>query len=389
MQRGAILLVAVLMIVGGAIWLRANAVSQIKRPAQTAAQTAAQTVAPVAAPAKDAAPVAAPAKDAVPAAAPAKDAAPAWVAAPGRVEPLSEEMRLGFDIAGKLAEVSVEEGDSVKQGQILARLSADEFAARTDAAEQTLAAREAALAKVLAGARDMERQEARAAVAEARAVSEVARVEHQRRRQLLGKEVLSQEEADRAEREYKVATERLDAARQRFRLVDDPAREEDVKRAMAEAAEARARVAEAQALAAKAVIRSPIDGVVLRKHRRAGEMVSVSFDTPVVTVGDIARLRVRADVDERDISKIKPGQNAVLMAEAYGERRFTGVVSRVSKILGKKNVRTDDPAEKNDTRILETLIDLDGPGELPVGLRMDVFIITGEGGEKTLPAYKP
>ena len=370
-QRGAMLLVAVLMIVGGAVWLRANAVSKIKTPTKA--------VAPVAAP-----PPAVAAKGAAPA-----DAAPAWVAAPGRVEPLSEEMRLGFDIAGKLAEVSVEEGDGVKQGQIVARLAADEFAARVDAAEQVLAAREAALAKVLAGARDMERQEAKAAVAEARAIAEVARIEHGRRRQLLGKEVLSREEADRAEREYKVATERLDAARQRFRLVNDPSREEDVKQAMAEAAEARARLAEAQALAAKAVIRSPIDGVVLRKHRRAGEMVSVSFDTPVVTVGDIARLRVRADVDERDISRIKPGQNAVLMAEAYGERQFTGVVSRVSKILGKKNIRTDDPAEKNDTRILETLIDLDGPGELPVGLRLDVFIITGEGGEKTLPAYRP
>lgn len=375
-QRGALLLVAVLMIVGGTVWLRTTAVSQIKTPVKA--------VAPVAAP-----PQAVAAKGTASTAASVTDAAPAWVAAPGRVEPLSEEMRLGFDIAGKLAEVSVEEGDSVKQGQILARLAADEFAARVDAAEQVLAGREAALAKVLAGARDMERQEAKAAVAEAQAIAEVARIEHGRRRQLLGKEVLSQEEADRAKREYKVATERLDAARQHFRLVNDPSREEDVKRAMAEAAEARARLAEAQALAAKAVIRSPIDGVVLRKHRRAGEMVSVSFDTPVVTVGDIARLRVRADVDERDISRIKPGQNAVLMAEAYGERQFTGVVSRVSKILGKKNIRTDDPAEKNDTRILETLIDLDGPGELPVGLRLDVFIITGEGGEKTLPAYRP
>lgn len=370
MQRGAILLLAVLMVVGGAVWLRTNTsvLSRAGAPAKTAAVPG---IAPSVAPASGG------------------TAAPAWVAAPGRVEPISEEMRLGFDIAGKLAEVSAEEGDVVKQGQILARLSADEFSARVDAAEQVLAAREAALAKVLAGARDMERKEARAAVAEARAVSEVALLEHQRRRQLLGKEVLSQEEADRAEREFKVATDRLDAARQRFRLVDDPAREEDVKRAMAEAAEARARLAEAQALAAKAVIRSPIDGVVLRKHRRAGEMVSVSFDTPVVTVGDISRLRVRADVDERDISKIKPGQNVVLMAEAYGERQFTGVVSRVAKILGKKNIRTDDPAEKNDTRILETLIDLDGPGELPVGLRMDVFIITGVGGELALPAYRP
>ncbi|KHK01272.1 HlyD family secretion protein [Desulfovibrio sp. TomC] len=363
MQRGAVLLVAVLMIVGGALWLRVNT-----QPRKAVPVTAAT---PAAAPST------------------AMPPTPAWVAAPGRVEPVSEEMRLGFDIAGKLAEVSAEEGDVIKQGQILARLAADEFAARIDAAEQVLAAREAALAKVLAGARDMERREAKAALQEARTVSEVARIEHQRRRQLLAKEVLSQEEADRAEREYKVATDRMDAARQRFRLVDDPAREEDVKRAMAEAAEARARLAEAQALAAKAVIRSPIDGVVLRKHRRAGEMVSVSFDTPVVTVGDISRLRVRADVDERDISRVNPGQKAVFMAEAYGERRFTGTVVRVAKILGKKNIRTDEPAEKNDTRILETLIDVDAPAELPVGLRLDVFILTAPDAEKTLPAYTP
>ncbi|OLN24509.1 secretion protein HlyD [Desulfovibrio sp. DV] len=371
MQRTALLLVAAFMIVGGALWLRSNTARKAVPPARTVAPG-------VLAPSVPAAP---------PAAAEAGSAA--WVAAPGRVEPVSEEMRLGFDIAGKLAEVTAEEGDTVRQGQILARLAADEFAARIDAAEQALAAREAALAKVLAGARDMERKEARAALQEARTVSDVARIEHERRRRLLAQEVLSQEEADRAEREYKVASDRLDASRQRFRLVDDPAREEDVKRAMAEAAEARARLAEAQALAAKAVIRSPINGVVLRKHRRAGEMVSVSFDTPVVTVGDISRLRVRADVDERDISRISPGQKVVLMAEAYGERRFTGTVVRVARILGKKNIRTDEPAEKNDTRILETLIDVDAPAELPVGLRLDVFIITGPDGEKTLPAYTP
>ncbi|MHC1790410.1 HlyD family secretion protein [Solidesulfovibrio sp.] len=370
-QRAAILLVAVLMMLGGAFWLTRNAARKAPRPAQTAGGTIPAPISPAPAQPATTSPV------------------PAWVAAPGRVEPVSEEMRLGFDIAGKLAEVSAEEGDVVQQGQILARLAADEFAARIEAAEQALAAREAALAKVLAGARDMERKEARAALQEARTVSDVARIEHGRRRQLLAKEVLSQEEADRAEREYKVATERLDAARQRFRLVDDPAREEDVKRAMAEAAEARARLAEAQALAAKAVIRSPINGIVLRKHRRAGEMVSVSFDTPVVTVGDISRLRVRADIDERDIAKIAVGQKAILMAEAYGNRRFMGTVSRVSGILGKKNIRTDDPAEKTDTRILETLIDVEGTGDLPVGLRLDVFIITGDGGEKTLPAYTP
>lgn len=370
LQRAIILAVAAVMILGGALWLRSNTRPRNASGVQ-AATPAKQPPAPETTASKPA------------------PAGPAWVAAPGKVEPISEEMRLGFDIAGKLAEVSAEEGDRVRQGQILAKLAADEYAARIDAAEQVLAAREAALAKVLAGSRDMERKEARAAVEEARAVSEQAKLENERRRRLLSKEVLSQEEADRAEREFKVAGQRLDAARQRFHLVDDPSREEDVKKAMAEAAEARSRLAEAQALAAKTVIRSPIDGVVLRKHRRAGEMVSVSFDTPVVTVGDVSRLRVRADVDERDIARIAPGQKAVLMAEAYGDKRFSGVVIRVAGILGKKNIRTDEPAEKNDTRILETLIDVTPPAELPVGLRLDVFIITAPDGEASLPAYTP
>ncbi len=372
-----LLLVAAAMVATGAWWMSRSGAGKARTPSPRV-----ETAAPAPAPATPTAPAAP--------AAPAGQAGKAtWVAAPGRVEPLSEEMRLGFDLAGKIKDVLVEEGDRVRQGQVLARLAADELPARVEAAEQGLAASEAAFAKVVAGARDMERKEARAAVDEARAVLDVARVEHERRRRLLSREVLSKEEADRAEREYKVATERLDAARQRFRLVDDPTREEDVKRALAEVGQARARLEEARALAEKGVIRSPIDGVVLRKHRRAGEMVSVSFDTPVVTVGDVSRLRVRADVDERDIDRVAVGQKALLMAEAYGDRRFVGHVSRVAGILGKKNVRTDDPAEKNDTRILETLVDVDEPAALPVGLRMDVFILTAPGGEDSLPAYRP
>jgi multidrug resistance efflux pump len=298
----------------------------------------------------------------------------AWVAAPGRVEPVSEEMRLGFDIAGKITEVMVEEGDAVRRDQVLARLWDLDLKAAVAAAEAALAAREAELEKIVAGARSMERKEAQAAMDEAAAVMRQARLEHERREKLLAGEVVAREEADRSEKEYLVSRQRVEAARQRFHLVDDPSRAEDIKRAWALTDEARAALDRARAYAAKAEIRSPIDGVVLRKHRRSGEMVSVSFDTPVVTVGDISRLRVRADVDEKDIAKVREGQRAYMVADAYGERKFFGTVSRVAKILGRKNVRTDDPAEKNDTRILEAVIDLDEPG-LPVGLRLDVFII--------------
>jgi HlyD family secretion protein len=63
------------------------------------------------------------------------------------------------------------------------------------------------------------------------------------------------------------------------------------------------------------------------------------------------------------------------MADAYGERRFPGRVIRIARMLGRKNVRTDDPAERLDTKILETLVEFEPGTTLPVGMRMDVFIL--------------
>jgi len=89
---------------------------------------------------------------------------------------------------------------------------------------------------------------------------------------------------------------------------------------------------------------------------------------------------VRLDVDETDVSRLKVGQAAYVTAEAYGDRRFNGHVIRVGHILGRKNVRTDEPSERVDTKILETLVELD-PGQiLPLGLRVDSYLeIEGAG----------
>lgn len=304
-----------------------------------------------------------------------------WVAAAGRVEPVSEEMRLGFDIPGKILEVYVEEGDLVKKGQPMARLVDDDIMARLAQAKANEAAFKANLDKVVAGARPMERTEAAAALREAESILSNARRENERRVRLVASGVISREEADRAEREYLVALQRTNQLRERFHLVDDPAREEDIRTAQAQYAQAQAQVAEAQAYADKALVRSPIDGVLLRKHRRAGEMVSTNFDTPVVTVGDVTTLRVRADVDEKDVARIEVGQRAYAMADAYGDKRFNGKVIRIAKMLGRKNIRTDDPAERLDTKVLETLIEFEPGTSIPVGMRMDVFILLDSAGK--------
>jgi len=98
-------------------------------------------------------------------------------------------------------------------------------------------------------------------------------------------------------------------------------------------------------------------------------------------MADDSVLRVRLDVDESDVSKLRVGQRAYVTAEAYGTHKFWGHVIRVGRILGKKNVRTNEPSEHVDTKILETLVELEPGQQLPLGLRVDSFVESGEGSE--------
>jgi hypothetical protein len=99
------------------------------------------------------------------------------------------------------------------------------------------------------------------------------------------------------------------------------------------------------------------------------------FDTPILTVADDSVLRARVDVDEIDVARIQVGQRAYVTADGYPGQKFWGEVVRVGRLLGRKNVRTDEPSERVDTKILETLIELENARELPVGLRVDAFIL--------------
>jgi HlyD family secretion protein len=317
--------------------------------------------------------------DAVAASGPSpRSAVSAVIAAPGRVEAVSEEIRVSSELSGRLKTVLVEEGDRVQRGQVLAEIENDDYRARLAAAEAELAQREAELRRTVNGARTQERGEAQAGMQAAKAVLDNSKSEAERRRGLADRNMISRDEADRYERQYQVARAQYEQASQHFALMDAEAREEDRARAEAAVATRRAQLAEARAFLEKTYIRAPINGVILRKLRHNGESVSTQFDSPVITMADDSTLRVRLDVDESDVSKLQVGQRAYVTAEAYGTRRFSGQVIRVGKILGKKNVRTDEPSEHVDTKILETLVQLDPGQPLPLGLRVDSFIETGE-----------
>ena len=309
------------------------------------------------------------------------------VSASGRIEPVSEEVAVSAEMAGRVVELLVEEGESVKRGAILARLDAAEHRARFDSTVALKRQREAELLRLRNGARSQERREALALRDEARAVVDNMKLEYDRRKALFSTGDIAREEVERAERQLAVARARYDASIERHSLIEATARAEDIARAEAELAVAAASVTAARIVLERTAIRAPLDGVVLRRYLRVGELVSsgpTGQPVPIFTIADLSRLRVRAEIDELDVAKIALDQPAWITIDAYGKRQFNGRVARVGKVLGRKTLRSDSPAEKNDTKILETLINLDPLDDssgnasviFQVGLRVNVFIDT-------------
>jgi ABC exporter DevB family membrane fusion protein len=300
------------------------------------------------------------------------------VAGPGLVEPNSEDVKVGSEIAGKLKQVLAEEGDQVKKGQFLAVLVNDDYQAQVEASRAQLHQAQAAYDKILNGSRPQERKQSLASMQQAETVESNARSDFERSQKLFDAGIISREVMDHAQRDFKVAGDQLEAARQQFHLIDDRQREEDIAAARAQVELAQAQLEGNQALYQKTFLRAPFDGTILRKHHRAGESITNSSVTPdpVFTMGDVTGLRVRVDVDETDVSRVADGQRVYCVAAAYPNQKFWGRVIRVASQLGHKNLLTDEPKEKVDTKIIETLVQLDSGVRLPVGLRVDAYIQT-------------
>ena len=300
------------------------------------------------------------------------------IVGPGRVEPISEEIAVSGEVPGRLRTVLVDEGDRVVRGQVIAEVEPAEYRARAAAARAALGIARAEETRLINGARGEEREEARAAAAQAREVAQQAAAERRRRETLFAEGVIAREELERAVRDERVAAARRTEQEERARVVDAAARADERERARAAGALAGAQLAEAEVLLEKTRVRAPVDGVVLRRHLRAGESLAVlPVPSPIVTLADVSTLRVRVDVDEADIDGLRPGAEAWVTADAYGDRRFPGRVVRVGEMVGRTNIRTDRPAERIDHKVLETLIALGPSARLPVGLRVDAFIRRG------------
>lgn len=331
-----------------------------------------------------------------------KTSAENYVVAPGIVEAISEEIEVGAEISGKLKQVLVEEGDEILKGQTIAVLENSDFEAQITAAKSQIETlrrqRETAEARILQaktervrifnGSRPEERREALQNFEQTLPNIEQARREVARREKLYESGDVSREEFERAKRDLETLQKQSNAMREKYNVVNADARKDDLNKADAAILlaenqtdefdamirEAEARVRTAQANLEKTIVRAPISGVVLRKRLKNGESVSPENQTGIVSIADVSALRVRVDLDETDVAKVRENQNAFITADAYDEQKFYGKVVKIGQILGRKNFRTERPTEKVDTKILEVLIELEPNQKVPLGLRVDAYI---------------
>ncbi|MEP7341855.1 MAG: efflux RND transporter periplasmic adaptor subunit [Acidobacteriota bacterium] len=295
------------------------------------------------------------------------------LAAPGRVEGQSEVIEVGPVADGVLTEVRVREGQQVAAGEVLATVACGDLEAEQRA---SLAAAEIARQsreRLLRGSRDEERRIAASETASTEAVLKQAQTHYQRQSSLYETGDISRAQWEQARREWDVAAATLRAAQDRVALANAKALPEELARAEAEILAAENRAQAMAARVGKCAVRAPQAGRVLRVHLLPGETVSTVMPRPVVSLADLSRLRVRAEVDERDLGRLRAGQAVAVQADAFPEKQFSGRVASFGALMGRKQVRTGDPAEKSDRDVLEVLIDLDERDErLVVGLRTTV-----------------
>ncbi len=237
------------------------------------------------------------------------------------------ETDLAFRQSGRLKTMLMEEGATVKAGQLLATLDDVPFQEAVAGAEANVAQARAELAKLYHGNRPQQVAEAREAVRQAAAADVNARADAARQRGLLANGASSQRIVDAATAASDAADANLAAAKQQLNLMVVGSRQEDIDAGVAQLAQTQANLAQAQTALADTHVFAPVDAIVLSRVREPGSMVGPSV--PVYTLTDLIPVYVRAYARETELGKMVPGTRVKVFTDS-GKHVYTGTVGFVS-----------------------------------------------------------
>mgnify|MGYP001809672497 FL=1 len=230
------------------------------------------------------------------------------VNASGKVYP-EIEVKISPDVSGEIVELTVNEGDTVKRGQVLARIYADILNSQRDQVAAGVSQQQAQVSNTTAQS------------AAIKATLDQAETQYNRQKKLLEEKVISRLEFEQAEQAVKSARANYNAAM------------EGIKSAKAGVQSVQAQLNRANKDIGRTLITSPMDGVISLLAIKKGERVagnSFNVGTEMMRVADMRSFEVRVDVGENDIPKVKLGDTAIVEVDAYTSRKFKGIVYKIA-----------------------------------------------------------
>jgi HlyD family secretion protein len=288
--------------------------------------------------------------------------------APGRVEGAGDVLSLGTSATGTIAELLVNAGAHVKAGQHLVRVECANVERELEARKSDLAAAEAALSRTLHGPRPEEISIGIANVNLADARLQEAEKALQRTQLLREGFTVTRVQIDQALRDARIAAALLDEVHAKLALLKAGSREEDVTESRSRRDAAKGRVEEAAARLGYCSVDAPIGGIVLSTNVSPGQFVSSTVPVTLLTMVDDSTRRIRAFVDEREISKLCSRQRARITADGIPGVQMDGVVETVGVAVG------ENPFANNAARqFRQVMLSVpDNQQQMPIGLRVSV-----------------
>jgi HlyD family secretion protein len=255
------------------------------------------------------------------------------VVATGKIEPRSK-VEIKSKASGLVKKVLVDDGQYVRQGQVLVELDKEDLQARLREARASLQAAEAAEESAVAG---LERNKVEAEGPDVPFLKMAAeRAQRLHKQGLIASNLL--EDADKG---YQLALHKQSSAMRGVSVA-----RADWAKAKAQVSQARAALERTEEDLRNATIVSPMDGLILSRNVEVGDAVSSilvmgSQATLVITLGDVRDVYVRGKVDQADIGKVYQGQKARIVVESFKEKKFDGEVTKISPLgVEKENVTT-------------------------------------------------
>jgi HlyD family secretion protein len=244
------------------------------------------------------------------------------VNASGKVYP-EIEVKISPDISGEITELNVQEGDTVKKGQLLARIYADIYSIQRNQAASGVLQSQSQVANTQA-----QMANSVAALEALKASLDQAQKNFDMQQKLFRDKVISQSEFNIAESGLKTAKANYNAALEGIKST-----KAGISGAEANVKSARANLEKADKDLSRTEIVAPMDGVVSLLSVKKGEKVagnSFNVGTEMLRIADMSKIEVRVDVGENDVPKVKLGDSALVTIDAYTDRKFKGIVTQIS-----------------------------------------------------------